>query len=444
MNTTEQQQQQLHDIAEQVLGEAKKLGASSAEVSMSISTGYAVTVRMGEVETVEYHNDKGLGVTVYFGHKKGAASSTDTSAGSIKATIQAACDIAKFTGEDTYSGLADKDMMAFDYPDLDLFHPWDLAPEAAIDMAKACEDQGRAFDERICNSDGAVVSTGNSNQLYANSHGFVGIVPTTRHSLSCMLVAKANEQMQRDYYYSSTRSANDLLTADEIAERAARRTVERLNARKIPTCEVPVLFEPEIAKTLFRSFIGAIRGGALYRKSTFLLDMLNKSVFADHINIYERPHILKGNGSAPFDAEGVKTCDKDFIREGILKNYCLGSYSARRLKMQSTGNAGGVHNLLVDHHDVDQAALIKQMDRGLIVRELLGHGVNLVTGDYSRGASGFWVENGEIQYPVEEITIAGNLRDMFLNIVAVGNDIDRRSNIHCGSVLLSSMTIAGE
>ncbi len=433
----------LKELAEQLIKMARAKGATAAEVALSTQLGFSVTARMGAVETVEYHRDKGVGVTVYFEGKKGTASSSDVTAKALQATVEAACDIAKCTGVDPYSGLAEHSELAWDYQDLDLFHPWDIDPERAIELAKACEDYGRAYDKRIVNSDGASVATGQNIQVYGNSHGFIGCVPTTIHSLSCMLVAKEHSAMQRDYYYTSSRDPRELLPEKNVGLIAAKRTIERLNARKAQTSTVPVLFEPEIAKSLIRTFISAISGGVLYRKSSFLLDKINKPVFAKHIHLYERPHIPRSLGSAPYDGDGVRTRDKDFVRDGILQNYVLGSYSARKLGMPTTGNAGGVCNLKIEHSDLAFEALIKKMNRGLVVRELLGQGINLVTGDYSRGASGFWVENGEIQYPVEEITIAGNLSDMFQQVVAVGNDVDTRGNIHSGSILIEGMMVSG-
>ncbi len=431
-------------LTQNILDEAKAQGATSAEVSVSQGIGFSISVRMGVVETVEYHRDKGIGITVYFGKRKGSASTSDPGADAIKAVVSAASRIAQLSGEDPYAGLADAELMAKTYPDLDLYHPWYIEPEQAIAMALECENQARAVDKRIVNSEGASVSTYQSVGVYGNSHGFIGGYPSSRHSISCSLVGQDAKGMQRDGYYTIARDANDLLSVALVAKEAAVRTVKRLGARRLKTCTVPVIFQAEIARGLIGSFLGAISGGNLYRKSSFLIDHLGKKVFADNISLYERPHIPKGFGSAPFDGEGVATHDRDLVTNGVLQGYLLGSYSARKLGMKTTGNAGGAHNILIKTSDHDLPSLLKQMGKGLLVTEVMGQGVNLVTGDYSRGASGFWVENGEIQYPVEEITIAGNLRDMYQHLVAVGNDIDRRGSIHTGSILLDSMMVAGE
>ena len=438
--------QELQTLSRDLLAKAKAKGASSVEVAASVSGGFSLNVRMGDVETVEYHHDKSMGLTVYFGQRKGSASTSDMRAQSIAQTVDAACAIAKMTSEDPCNGLADKALMAWDYADhpLDVYHPWQLTPEQGIELALACEAKARKGDARISNSEGVSISTGESARVYANSHDFVGAVASSRHSISCSLLAKQAESMQRDYYYSVGRSATDLCTWDELAKRAVERTVRRLGATSIATCQVPVIFEASIASGLLRSFRAAISGGNLYRKSSFLLDQLDKPVFAPHIHIHQRPHLSTGLSSALFDGEGVQTADRDFVQQGVLTSYVLGSYSARKLGMQTTGNAGGVFNLSIDGGDDDLSALLKKMDKGLLVTELMGQGVNIVTGDYSRGASGFWVENGEIQYPVEQITIAGNLCDMFKQLLAVGNDIDKRGGIYTGSLLIEQMTIAGQ
>lgn len=432
------------ELVQHILAEAKSQGATSAEVSVSQGVGFSVSVRMGVVETIEYHRDKGIGVTVFFGKRKGSASTTDPEKDAVKSVVSAACRIARLSSEDPFAGLADADLMAKSFPDLDLYYPWHIETEQAIDMALDCENQARAFDKRIVNSEGAGVSTYQSVGVYGNSHGFVGGFPSSRHSMNCTLVGQDAKGMQRDGYYTIARDSHDLLSLAVVAKEAATRTVKRLGARRLKTCTVPVIFQAEVAKGLIGSFLGAISGGSLYRKASFLVDHLDKQVFADQISIYERPFIPKGFGSSPFDAEGVATHDRDLVTDGVLKGYLLGSYSARKLGMKSTGNAGGSHNILIKTSDHDLAALLKQMGTGLLVTEVMGQGVNIVTGDYSRGATGFWVENGEIQYPVEEITIAGNLRDMYKHLVAVGNDIDRRSAIHTGSILLEKMMVAGE
>lgn len=431
-------------LAQNILTEAKNQGATSAEVSVSQGLGFTVSVRMGSVETVEYHRDKGIGITVYFGKRKGSASTSDPEPDAVKSVVSAACNIARLSGEDPYAGLADPELLAKKYPDLDLYHPWRIDPEQAITMAEECENQARELDKRIVNSEGASVSTYQSVGVYGNSNGFIGGYPTSKHSLNCTLVAQDAKGMQRDGYYTVARDPDDLESTAIVAKEAAMRTVRRLGARKLKTCTVPVLFHSEIARGLIGSFLGAISGGNLYRKASFLSDHLGKKVFAKQVSIYERPFLLKGFASAPFDAEGVVTHDRDLVVDGVLQGYILGSYSARKLGMKSTGNAGGAHNILLKTSDYDLPGLFKQMNKGLFVTEVMGQGINIVTGDYSRGATGFWIENGEIQYPVEEITIAGNLRDMFANLVAIGNDIDRRGSIYTGSILLEKMMVAGE
>ncbi len=436
--------QSIQKLVHNLLDEARAQGASAAEAAVSMGSGLNVTVRMGEVETVEYNRDKGLGVTVYFGQRKGSASTTDFEAAAVKETVAAACAIAKYTAEDDCSGLADANLMARDIPDLDLFFPWTIDADQAIVLARNCEDAARAVDKRITNSEGATVSSQQGARVYANSHGFVGAYPTTRHSVSCCVIGQDGEVMQRDYWYSSARDAGDMQDAAAIGAIAAQRTLRRLNGRRLTTRQAPVIFEADVAGSVLGSFVSAIRGGNLYRKSTFLLDSLGTQVFPAWLSLREDPYIKKGLASSPFDNEGVATHAHDLVRDGMVKSYVLDSYAARKLGMQTTGNAGGTHNLIVSHGDQDLTALLRQMDTGLLVTELLGHGVNLTNGDYSRGASGFWVERGEIQYPVEEITIAGNLKTMFQNIVAIANDVDLRKNLRTGSLLIERMTIAGE
>jgi PmbA protein len=436
--------QSIQKLVHNLLDEARAQGASASEAAVSMGSGLNVTVRMGEVETVEYNRDKGLGVTVYFGQRKGSASTTDFEPAAVKETVAAACAIAKYTAEDDCSGLADADLMARDIPDLDLFFPWNIDADQAIVLARSCEDAARAVDKRITNSEGATVSSQQGARVYANSHGFVGAYPTTRHSVSCCVIGQDGEVMQRDYWYSSARDARDMQDAAAIGTMAAQRTLRRLNGRRLTTRQAPVIFEADVAGSVLGSFVSAIRGGNLYRKSTFLLDSLGTQVFPTWLSLREDPHVKKGLASSPFDNEGVATHAHDLVRDGVVKSYVLDSYAARKLGMQTTGNAGGTHNLIVSHGDQDLTALLRQMDTGLLVTELLGHGVNLTNGDYSRGASGFWVERGEIQYPVEEITIAGNLKTMFQNIVAIANDVDLRKNLRTGSLLIERMTIAGE
>ena len=434
----------LQQIAEDVIRRCRAKGASEADVAASIDEGLGVNVRLGEVETVERTRDRGVSVTVYFGKRKGSASTADLDPKSIEQTIEHACAIAKHTEEDPANGLPDPALLAREIPDLDLWHPWPVTAEEAIRLGIEIEDAGRAFDPRIGNSEGASVQAGASMTAYANSLGFSGTERGTRHSLSCALIAEDDAGMQRDYWYDSVRAVGDFAPAAEIGRKAAQRTVARLGARKLSTRECPVLFVPETARSVIGHFLSAVSGGALYRRASFLVDHVGKRVFPEGFRIVERPHIPRGHGSTAFDSEGVATRDSDLVTDGVLARYILGSYSARKLGLQSTGNAGGVHNIVVEPGESDFSALLARMGRGLVVTELMGQGVSLVTGDYSRGASGFWVEDGEIAYPVEEITIASNLRDVFQRIEAVGSDVDRRSHILTGSLLVGRMTVAGE
>lgn len=434
----------LQQIANDVLMLARKGGADACDMNVSEGSGQNVTVRQGEVETIEYTRDKGLSVTVHIGHKRGNASSSDFSPQAIRDTVSAALSIARYTADDIYAGLADQDLLATSFPDLDLYHPWTLPVEEAIELARQCEVAALATDKRITNSEGASISTGSSRFIYANSLGFCAGYPLSRHSISCAVIAGEQSNMQRDYWYSVARAAGDLETIGEIGRKAGMRSLARLGARKIATCEVPVLFESTIASSLIGYFVQAVSGGSLYRKSSFLLDSIGKQVFPGTFQISELPHLPRGLASCAFDDEGVATHARKVVENGIVQGYFLGSYTARKLGMRSTGNAGGSHNLIVEN-DAPLAfnALLKKMDKGLLVTELLGHGVNLVTGDYSQGAAGFWVENGEISHPVEEITIAGNLKDMLSGIIAVGNDVIVRGSRQCGSLLIERMTIAG-
>jgi PmbA protein len=435
--------ERLASIAADVLQMARAKGASEADVAASIDSGLSVGVRLGEVETVERSRDRGVAVTVYFGKRKGSASTADLDPGSIAQTVEHACAIARHTEEDPANGLADPALLARDIPDLDLWHPWDITPEEAIRLAVEMEDAGRAVDPRIGNSDGASVQVGASLTAYANSLGFAGTERGTHHSLSVALIAGDDAGMQRDYWYDSVRAPGDFMDAAAIGRKAGERTVARLGARSLGTRECPVLFVPEVARSLIGHFLSAVSGGSLYRRASFLLDHQGRQVFPDWMQIVERPHIRRGHGSTAFDAEGVATRDSDLVADGVLARYILGSYSARRLGLSSTGNAGGVQNIVVQPGTEDLRALMRRMGTGLLVTELMGQGVSLVTGDYSRGASGFWVEGGEIAWPVEEITIAANLRDMLLGIEAVGSDVDPRSHILTGSILLRRMTLAG-
>jgi PmbA protein len=444
MDDIQQRKAHLEQRVTDLLAEAKKRGASAAEAGVSQDAGLEVTVRMGEAETVEHTRDHGLAVTVYFGHRKGSASTSDLGETALRDTVQAACNIARHTQEDACAGLADAALMAGKVPDLDLFHPWGVTVDEAVAMALRSERVARDLDPRIKNSEGATLSTHSGIQVYGNSHGFVGGYPSSRHSLSCAVVGLEGDAMQRDYWWTSGRAAEDLESAEEVGRKAAERTLARLGGRKLSTREASVIFQADMAVGLLRHLVGAIRGSALYREASFLLDHLGKRLFPDFVHIHENPLLPKGLGSAPFDGEGVATWAKDFVSGGILENYVLDAYSARKLGMQTTGNAGGVRNLSIDSGELDRAGLLKEMGTGLLVTELMGQGVNPVTGDYSRGAAGFWVENGEIVYPVEEITIAGNLKNMYLDLCAVGRDIDTRGSTRTGSWLIERMTIAGD
>lgn len=433
----------LKQITQDVLTLAKQKGASSAETEVSFGTGQSVSVRLNEVENIEYHRDKGVSVTVYFGHKKGQASSSDLSAQALKETVEAACNIAKYTAEDAFCGLADASLMASNIPDLDLYHPWQVSVDAAIAIAKTCEAAALNVDKkRINNSEGASVSTSEGVFAYANSHGFVGGYPSTRHSISCAVIAEADGAMQRDYWYSNARDARDMESAEYVGKLAGERTLRRLGAKPIKTGQYPVLFEAPLASGLISSLISAISGGNLYRKSSYLLESLGKQIAAPLLNIDELPHLPKGIASSPFDAEGVATKSRKLVENGTLNGYVLSSYSARKLGMQSTGNAGGSHNLVIASTGESFAQLLQKMGTGLLVTEVLGHGLNMVTGDYSRGAAGYWVEGGVIAHPVEEITIASNMKDMLNQIVAIGDDAIKQSSKQTGSILIAQMTVA--
>ena len=436
-------QRALEAIVELVLSEARKCGADQAEAGASHDIGLSVTARLGDVENLEYTNDRGVGITIYKDSRKGSASTSDFSPEALREAVAKACSFAQYTAPDKYSGLADERSMASDPPDLNLAHSWELDSEEAIRLAIECEDAARSFDKRITNSEGATVATNSGVRAYGNSHGFIGSYRKTSHSMSCVVVGETDGEMERDHWYSTARDPDELDSARSIGVTAARRTVERLGARKIKTVKAPVVFAPEIARGFIGHAIGAISGGAQYRRSSFLLDAVGEQIFPDFFRIEERPHIPKGLASAAYDAEGVATRDRDIVVDGILQGYVLSSYSARRLGLETTGNAGGAHNLIVPGNAEGLGALLKMMGEGLFVCELIGQGVNGVTGDYSRGAVGFWVENGEIAYPVSEITIAGNLRDLYMRIVAVGRDQDLRGGIRCGSLLVDGMTIAG-
>lgn len=435
---------QLEQAAEIALDQAKHQGATAAEVGVSHSSGVSVSVRQGDIETLEHNNDKGLGITVYFGQTKASASTSDFRPEAIADTVTAACGIAKHTQADEFAGLADADLMATEFPDLSVYHPWNLSADQAIELATECEQAGFDISSQISNSEGASVSSHQGGRVYANSHGFVGSSSSTRHSISCTLIADDDDQgMQRDYWYDVARDATDLASAKDIGQRAADRTLRRLNAKAAPTGNYPVVFAAEIAPSLFGQLIGAIRGRALYKKSTFLHDHLGKQIFPEFMHIHEQPYLLKALGSAAFDGEGVATQTRDIVRDGVLQGYVLDSYSARKLNMTTTANSGGVHNLTVETGSLSFADLLKEMGTGVLVTETMGMGVNIVTGDYSQGAAGFWVENGVIEYAIDEFTIASNLREMFLGIQAVGSDVELRGNTRTGSVLINNMMIAG-
>lgn len=429
---------------EQALGAAKAAGATTSEASAGLSSGLSVSVRMGDVETLEYHRGQSVQVTVYVGHRKGSASTSDLSQTAIKEAAEAAVRIARYTNEDPAAGLADSDRLATEHPDLDLYHPWEISAEQGIDIARECEAAGLAADARIKNSEGASVDAFAGVSVYGNSHGFMGQRAGTRHSINCSLIAEDDSGMQRDYAYTASRIPGALDSAESVGIDAARRSVERLSARKLSTRKSPILFANDLSRGLLSSLVSAISGSALYRKASFLLDMKGESIFQPFVRIYEDPFLPREFGSAAYDQEGVTPQQRDLILDGVLQGYVLSSYSARRLGLETTGNAGGVHNLRAVAGADNLEALLKKMGTGLYVTELIGHGVNNVTGDYSRGAAGFWVENGELMYPVEEITIAGNLLDMYRSLTAIGNNIDRRGSIQTGSWLIEEMMIAGE
>jgi len=436
----------LSDVVTLALEEAQRQGASQCEADASVNQGLSVGVRLGEVETLEYQRDRGLGVTVYFGQRKGSASTADLTPAAVRETVAKACAFARYTAEDPYAGLVESEALAREIPDLDLDHPWALTPEAAIELARSCEGEGLAVDPRISNSEGAGVSSQRHTGVYGSSLGFLAGYSSTSHSLSCTLIAQAGDDMQRDYWWSVARDATELEAAAHIGRTAGERALARLGARRLTTRRAPVAYTPDMARGLLRHFIGAVSGPSQYRKSSFLLNAAGEQVFPSFISMQERPHIPRALASSPFDQEGAATHDRELVRAGVLEGYVLGSYSARRLGLKTTGNAGGIHNLLVTAADggLDRQAFLQRLGTGLLVTELMGQGVNGVTGDYSRGASGFWVENGLLAYPVHEITVAGNLRSMYRDVTALGSDIDARGSIRTGSVLIGEMTIAGE
>lgn len=440
-------QDQLKQLARDVLAFAREQGATDASVEISEGSGLSVSVRKGNIETIEQNKDKGLGVTVYSGRRRGNASTSDFSPASLRATVEAAWNIARFTAEDDCAGLPDADLLELAPRDLRLFHPWRISTEESVEIARRCENAAFEVDKRVTNSEGASVYVQQSHFVGANTRGFIGGYPFSRHTISVAPIAGKGNGMQRDDWYTSSRDPKELAKPEKVGRYAAERALARLNARKLDTRTCPVLFEAPLAAGLLGAFVQAVSGGALYRKSTFLPDSLGKQVFPSHIQIVEDPHLIGAVGSAPFDEEGVRTVRRKVIKDGVLQGYFLSSYSARKLGMQTTGNAGGSHNLEIVSKDTrradDFAGMLRKMGTGLLVTELMGQGVNYVTGDYSRGASGYWVENGVIQYPVEEITIAGNMREMFQQIVAVGNDTLVRGNKTTGSILIEKMVVAG-
>jgi PmbA protein len=442
-------QDQLRELATEVLRHAERCGATACETDVSEGVGQSVTVRKGEVETIEFNRDKGVGVSVYLGQRRGHASTSDFSSAALRATVEAAVSIARFTAEDDCAGLPEPELLAREPMELDLYHPWDLPVEEAIDLARRSEAAAFAVSPRVRNSEGATVSAHAAHFVSANSLGFMGGFPSTRHFISCVPIAGKGADMQRDDWYSGWRDPADLASPEVIGDYAARRALSRLGARKLKTRQCKVIFEAPLAAMLLGSFVHAVSGGSLYRKSSFLVDSLGQRIFPEWMNIEERPHLRKGLASSPFDDDGVATRDRTVVKNGVLQGYFLSTYTARKLGMPTTGNAGGSHNLIVAPSPKAPAAaeglagLLKQMGTGLLVTELLGHGINYVTGDYSRGAAGYWVENGEIAYPVHEITIAGNLRDMFAGIETIGRDTVTRGSRTVGSIVVNRMTIAG-
>jgi PmbA protein len=438
-----EQRKTLENAVAQAL-ELAKVGSDGAEVAVSKTTGIGISTRFGEVENVEFNSDGALGITVYYQQRKGSASSTDLSPDAIARTVQAALDIARYTSPDPFAGVADEQMLAFDAPDLDLFHPTELDADRGIELAARAEQAALGADTRITNTEGGSFNSHYGIRVFGNSLGMLQSYCSTRHSLSASVIAEHNGDMERDYAYTIGRAMADLASPESVGTDCARRTLSRLSPRKLPTMKAPVMFAAEVATGLFGHLVGAISGGSIYRKSSYLLDSLGKQILPEWITIEEHPHLLKGLASTPFDSEGVRTTRRDIVKEGVLQTWLMTCYSARKLGLQTTGHAGGIHNWRIAGQGDDFAAMLRKMGKGLLVTELMGQGVSGVTGDYSRGASGFWIENGEIQYPVSEITIAGNLKDMLLNMVSIGSDIETRSNIQCGSVLLPEMKIAGE
>lgn len=446
MNVTTQvaeQRKTLEQAVAQAL-ELAKAGSDGAEVAVSKTTGIGISTRFGEVENVEFNSDGALGITVYYQQRKGSASSTDLSPDAIARTVQAALDIARYTSPDPFAGVADEQMLAFDAPDLDLFHPTELDADRGVELAARAEQAALAVDKRITNTEGGSFNSHYGIRVFGNSHGMLKSYCSTRHSLSASVIAEAAGDMERDYAYTIARSMDELKSPEWVGAECARRTLSRLSPRKLPTMKAPVMFAAEVATGLFGHLVGAISGGSIYRKSSFLLDSLGKQILPEWVTVEEHPHLLKGMASTPFDSEGVRTQRRDIVKEGVLQTWLMTCYSARKLGLQTTGHAGGIHNWRIAGQGDDFNAMLRKLGKGLLVTELMGQAVSGITGDYSRGAAGFWVENGEIQYPVSEITIAGNLKDMLRNMVSIGSDIETRSNIQCGSIILPEMKIAGE
>ncbi|MFM2596416.1 metalloprotease PmbA [Vibrio harveyi] len=433
---------------EQAVSRALEIAAAksdAAEVAITKSTGLSVSTRMGDVENVEFNSDGALGITVYRGQRKGSASTSDLSEAAIEQTVLAALDIAQYTSEDPFAGPAPKEYMVKEVPDLDLFHPDAPDPDYAAQVAIAAEKEALNYSDAIKQSDGASYDSHYGVKVYGNSHGLLASYASSRHSTSCCVIGVGqNGEMERDYSYTVARHRDDLWSPEMVRRKAAEKTISRLDAQKLKTGKYPVMFAADVATGLIGHLVMAISGGNLYRKSSFLLDHLGKQVLPEWFNISERPHVLRGLASSPFDSEGVYTQDREIITDGVLATYLLTSYAARKMKMDPTGHAGGIHNWYVKSTGQNFEQMLKELGTGLLVTETMGQGVNVVTGDYSRGAAGFWVENGEIQYPVSEITIAGNLKDMFNQIVAVGSDVETRSQIQTGSILLDTMKVAGE
>lgn len=444
MSQTPFNEAQYKNLSQDILDYAKKRGADGVELSLGVAKGFSVEVRKQEVEKVEFDNGKSLDITVYKGKKRGSASTSDFNMSEVKKAVDAAISFSKYAADDPHMSLPDKSELAFDYPDCDLYHPWNISVEQGTDIAMQCEAQALAIDERIVNSEGAAISTHSAYDLFANSLGFVGGNFSSSHDLSCALIAKQDGVMERDGEYTSNYCANELWSAEKVAKLAAENTLARLGSRKIKTQKTPVIFKAPSSNTIISCLLSAISGSNIYHKTTFLLDQLGKIIVPEFITLQEQPHIKRATGAEPFDGEGVRTRDNIFVKNGELQSYILGTYSANQLGLKTTGNAGGVNNLIVSCQDKSFDELVKQMDNGLIVTDMMGQGINVVTGDFSQGASGFWVENGEIQYPVSEITIAGNLKQMLSTIVAISNDVDHRRNVKVGSILIDEMMVAGD